>query len=216
MNFIFDLDGTLINSKKGIFNAYKLSLKNYIEPIEEKKFESYIGPPFAKIIKKIHPNLDTYISKNIINNFRELYDNDYYKEFNIYNGIIELIQKISTFSRCFIVTNKPTQPSIEIINKLKLNNYFTEIVGVNYFSKNGLSKKENISKLIIKNNLSKKETFYIGDTRADAEAAQENNIYFIAYTEGYYTWKENELKGIFYHYKNPNNLYLKVFNLKNF
>jgi len=216
MNLIFDLDGTLINSKKGIFNAYKLSLENYIDPVGEKTFERYIGPPFANILKKIHPDLDLYISKKIINNFRKLYDNDYYRQFNIYSGIFELIQKISTFSKCYIATNKPTQPSIEILNKLKLNNYFKEIVGVNYYSEGGLSKKENISKLIIKNNLSKKETFYIGDTKSDFEAAQQNNIHFIAYTEGYYTWKDNELKKIFYHYKIPHNLYLKLTSLKDF
>ncbi len=215
MNLLFDLDGTLINSKNGIYNAYKLSLENYIEPIGEKEFEYYIGPTFSNILTNIHPDLDISVSKTIISNFRRLYDCIYYKEFIIYDGMVDLIQKVSTFSQCFIVTNKPTKPSIEILKKLKLNYYFKEIVGVNYFSNIGLRKRDNISKLIANNNLSKIQTFYIGDTKADLDAAKQNNINFIAFKEGYYKWKKYELVNTFFYYKKPSDLYLKLSTLIN-
>ena len=153
------------------------------------------------------------INHNITCNFRRLYDHNHYKEFEIYNGINELLEEISTYFKCFIVTNKPTKPSIEIIKKLKLNNYFEEIIGINYFSTNGLNKKDNISKLILKKNLSKNSTFYIGDTKADFEASSQNNINFIAFTKGYYLWKQNELAEIFFHYDVPDKLLTKMKNL---
>ena len=214
MNLIFDLDGTLIDSKKGIFNAYKLSLEDYIEPVSETKFKNNIGPPFFKFLNNLHPDLDNNISNTVIKNFRRLYDEIYFKDFEIYNGINELIDKVSNFCKCFIITNKPTNPSIEIIRKLNLNQYFEEIIGINYFSENGLSKTDNISKLILKKNLSKKITFYIGDTKADFDASLQNNINFIAFTKGYYSWKNEELLDIFYHYDNPHKLLNKLRNLR--
>ena len=94
MNLIFDLDGTLIDSKKGIFNAYKLSLEDYIEPVSETKFKNNIGPPFFKFLNNLHPDLDNNISNTVIKNFRRLYDEIYFKDFEIYNGINELIDKV--------------------------------------------------------------------------------------------------------------------------
>lgn len=213
MNLLFDLDGTLIDSKIGIFKAYKLSIKNHIKPVTEIKFKNYIGPPFSKLLKNIHPNIDNNTAKKIIINFRRLYDHSYYKEFEIYNGVDELLGRVSNNFRCFIVTNKPTKPSIEIIKKLKLYNSFEGIIGIDYFSTFGQSKKDNISNLILEKKLSKKASFYIGDTNADFNAALQNNINFIAYTKGYYSWQKDELLKTFYHYDHPSKLMIKLTNM---
>ena len=72
MNLIFDLDGTIIDSSNGIYEAYKISIKNILQPIKKKYFTSKIGPPIQEIIKDLHPSIN---EKNI-ERVRKLFRNN--------------------------------------------------------------------------------------------------------------------------------------------
>tara|TARA_B100001248_G_scaffold222060_1_gene178430 strand:- start:276 stop:932 length:657 start_codon:yes stop_codon:yes gene_type:complete len=206
VNLIFDLDGTLIDSSTGIYRAYKESVKTYEKPLEKTYFINYIGPPIQKIIKVLHPTLDDNTVMNIRNSFRELYDSQYFLEFNIYENIIYEIQKLSKKNNCFIVTNKPIKPTRTIINKLKLNERFLDVIGIDSFLSTGQDKSSNI--LFLRNQylLDTKNTFYIGDTYSDFLSAKKNNIEFIAFAKGYHRWSKNELEEIKYIYYDTNEL----------
>ena len=57
MNLIFDLDGTIVNSSQGIYEAYRLSIKKFAEPVSMEIFSRFIGPPIFDILCEIHPDL---------------------------------------------------------------------------------------------------------------------------------------------------------------
>ena len=65
-NIVFDLDGTLIDSSEGIYSAYVNALKEMnskIKSIDFYSFKKSIGPPFDKMSKKLHPDLNEYEHK---------------------------------------------------------------------------------------------------------------------------------------------------------
>ncbi|OUL43867.1 hypothetical protein B0W81_01500 [Prochlorococcus sp. HOT_208_60] len=206
MNLIFDLDGTLIDSSVGIYRAYKESIQNYQEPLEKKYFINHIGPPIQKIIRILHPTLENNKVMNIRNNFRKLYDNQYFLEFNTYENIIYQIQKLAQKNNCYIVTNKPIEPTKTIINKLELDDKFLDIIGIDSFVSSGQDKSSNILFLRNKYLLDISNTFYIGDTYSDYLSAKKNNIDFIAFAKGYHQWTNYELKEIKYIYNNTDEL----------
>ena len=172
MNLIFDMDGTLIDSSFGIYRAYKESIQTYQKPLDKNHFTNYIGPPIQKIIKFLHPTLDDNTVMTIRNNFRKLYDGQYFLEFKTYDSIVDKIQKLSKKNNCFVVTNKPIKPTRTIINKLKLNERFLDVIGIDSFLSTGQDKSSNI--LFLRNQylLDTKNTFYIGDTYSDFLSAK--------------------------------------------
>ena len=91
---VFDLDGTLINSSKGIYYAYQNALKNSkinIKTIEFNQLIQNIGPPFEKMLRDIHPNISKKESSIIIKNFREKYDSEAYLMYEVYENIMHCL-----------------------------------------------------------------------------------------------------------------------------
>ena len=57
---IFDLDGTLINSKKAHAEAYNLAFeKNRLERLPVDKVISLFGIPVEDVIKKLYPDISS-------------------------------------------------------------------------------------------------------------------------------------------------------------
>ena len=78
-NFVFDLDGTLIDSSAGTYIAYLNAIKKAnldVKTINYINFKKNIGPPFEIMSKVIHPNLNNDESQLLNNYFREIYDSN--------------------------------------------------------------------------------------------------------------------------------------------
>ena len=77
-NFIFDLDGTILNSSDEVLRCFEKAFKAADYPINVKNLNSdIIGPPLKEIIKLIAPELtNDLIIENIMSNFRKIYDYD--------------------------------------------------------------------------------------------------------------------------------------------
>ena len=73
-NYIFDLDGTLINSSEEVLLCFKKAFLNAGYPVDESRFTSdVIGPPLRQIIAIIAPDLtDEEIVSSVIKNFRTI------------------------------------------------------------------------------------------------------------------------------------------------
>ena len=77
-NFIFDLDGTIINSSKEVFQCFAMAFESVNYDIDKTRLNpDIIGPPLKEIIKLIAPELNDENKINLIcQNFRQIYDND--------------------------------------------------------------------------------------------------------------------------------------------
>ena len=210
MNLIFDLDGTIIDSSNGIYEAYKTSIKNFLPPIKKKYFISKIGPPIQKIIRDLHPSMNEMDLERVRQIFRNNYDNEHFLNFKKYDQIDLRIRKLAKKNRCFIVTNKPTFPSQIIINKLNLQESIEKVIGVDFFNKKGQSKSINLSNLIDNSSLDANKCIYIGDTLKDYLSAKKNKISFLGFMGGYYKWSNDEINDIQNFYNKPNEIIEKL------
>jgi len=172
-NLIWDLDGTLINSKEDIFLCLKKALKilNINANIEKEMFK--IGPPLKETLRQV-------FSKNVLSNtdiediiavFREIYDTNEYNKTYPYENIETILKDIKNYTN-YIVTNKSDIASKKIIDKLGWNCFVKQIFTPYTFNKKLNSKIEIFSYLIKNENLDKAQTFCIGDTQPDYIAGQ--------------------------------------------
>lgn len=194
-NFIFDLDGTILNSSQEILKCLKSAFNKVKYQINENNLSpAVIGPPLKDIIKLIAPNLDdeNKISE-IIKNFRDIYDDDLSDVSTLYSGIYKfLIESKKQNKKLFLATLKPYKPTLRLIKQFKLD-FFEDIYSIDKFERN-LSKKEMITEIIKKYNLNKEKTIMFGDTLKDITAAKECEIRSIGVTWGYETDKLNFAK----------------------
>jgi len=182
-NFLFDLDGTLIDS----FGDIKLSLENSYKAILNKNVlvsRNQIGPPLTEMIEELTPGLGDEYKQAIIKEFRNTYDNSSYELTGEVEGAIQLLSQLhNSDKQLFLVTNKSYKPTLRILEKMNIG-FFREIAAPDKFEKR-FNKSELIQYLIVTYNLDVRKTVMIGDTRHDVIAAKANSLDSISVLNGY-------------------------------
>ena len=88
---ILDLDGTILNTSKGIFDSIKYVIKSMnLENLDENTLKKFVGPPVVDSFQKY-----CGLNKDKAMEATKLYRNYYWEkgmfEANIYDGIEEFI-----------------------------------------------------------------------------------------------------------------------------
>ena len=174
---IFDMDGTLLNSKKDISISinYVRQLKGF-RPLSEEYIIDIINGNDIHLAKKIY-NTDSYEIEDK-NKFEEHYIKQCSKNTILYEGISELLEELRFRKISLsVATNAPTKFAVKILEALKVDHYFDFIVGSTdvKFNKPHTEMIDLIlDKYNVDVNISK--VFMLGDTYKDIEVANNSNI----------------------------------------
>lgn len=183
-NFIFDLDGTIINSSQEVLKCFRQAFDEAGFPIDETRLTSnIIGPPLKEIIQNIAPDIDEKNLETVMANFRRIYDYDENDISTFYQGIVELLAELKSYGRVFMATFKPTKPTMRIVEQFKLN-MFDDIYTIDKFT-TPITKAQMILDIVEKYHLEKSETVMIGDAASDVKAAKDAGVVGIGVLWGY-------------------------------
>lgn len=188
-NYIFDMDGTVINSSGEILKCLKQAFQDANCAIDEALLVSdIIGPPIPQIIKLVKNDIDDNTLEKVILNFRKIYDFDLNDISYLYDGIYKYLTTLKELNkRLFIATFKPNIPTQRLINEFKLN-MFDEIYTIDSPAK-FTTKTEMLENILSRYRLDKTKTVMIGDAPSDMTAAKNNGIYAVGALWGYGTDK---------------------------
>ncbi len=175
---VFDLDGTLIDSRKDLANSVNAMLNHLGRPdLPEEVIGSYIGDGAGMLVRRAlgDPDDEGFVEQSLA------YFLDYYREHKldytrVYPGVIESLEVLrQDFDGkprpMAVLTNKPVGPSQAICDALGLTPYFFQIYGGNSFS----SKKpdpQGLNELIREGGVDPFETLMIGDSDIDVQTAR--------------------------------------------
>ncbi len=127
---LFDLDGTLTDSSKGIVNSIRFALtKMGITEKDHNKLVSFIGPSLKQTFKKNYfPNeKDQDLA---IQYYREYFASKGIFENELYLGIEALLAQLKKNNYTIsLATAKPTYFANIILNHFKIDSYFSVVVG---------------------------------------------------------------------------------------
>lgn len=195
----FDLDGTITDSGLGITNAIVYSLKklNYKIP-DISVLNKYVGPPLRDSYKKYN-GMTAEEAEEGVRLYREYYSETGLFECVIYDGIPELLAKLSSDGyKVVLATSKPEQFSIRILEHFDLLKYFHLVAGAT-FDKTRVSKSAVIQYALDNLNITDtSEVLMIGDRHYDINGAKAFNIQTVGVTYGYGDRPEHEEAGADY------------------
>jgi len=178
-SIIFDLDGTLIDSFPGIYEA----LSDACEEVDGTVFTEellQVGPPVVGMLKQVASHYSNDMVKKAVALFRKSYDGKLWKRYNVYPDAQDVLKELADSKRLlFLATNKPQAPTMEILNDLGWMSFFASVI---CFDKNKYKDKTH---LVSKIDLSSAKTLLVGDTESDELAATKNGIDFCFCDYGY-------------------------------
>lgn len=183
-NIVFDLDGTLIDSAPDIHGiANTLLLERGLDPVDIPTVRSFIGrgaPSFIAQLCAVRgiPEQD---QPRLLNEFLERYD-DAVTLTHPYPGVDEALSRLVETNRLGLCTNKPYRPCLSILGHLKLDRYFTVVIGGDSLP---ARKPDPLPLLATFDRMGPGRRIYIGDSETDAEAAQRAGIPFVLFSGGY-------------------------------
>ena len=184
--FIFDFDGTLVNSENHIRKTF-LKITQQIAP-ERLHFAKkiIIGPPLTKAAIEILGGNEPKLLNMFIDNFIKVHDENILIFTTAYADSDSMLKKFyKKGHKMAIATNKRSVPTLKIIKHFGWNNFFKFIECSD--SELKITNKTNMIKKIKNKDNDFKEAFFVGDTTNDAIAAKNCNLKFIKAAYGYGT-----------------------------
>ncbi|MCR5234636.1 MAG: HAD hydrolase-like protein [Lachnospiraceae bacterium] len=192
-NVIFDLDGTLLDTKEGILLSVRHTIKvlGYKELTYEQML-SFIGPPVQNSLKRLYGLTDEEAQTGA-GIFR-----DYYKEEALlkavpYDGIYDLCETLKEAGiKLAVATYKREDYAQRLLKHYGFDRYCDPMHGAD---NNNILKKQDIIRMCIDEmGATAEDSVLIGDTDNDARGAMEAGIPFIAVCYGFGFRNESDLK----------------------
>lgn len=129
---LFDLDGTLTDSKEGIVNSVRYALRRMGAPIpSDDELQRFIGPPLVDSFKACC-GFDADEAWEAVRLYREYFAEKGLMENAPYPGAVDMLRKLRDAGlQMSIATSKPTLYAKRIARGFGFAEYFDRIVGSN-------------------------------------------------------------------------------------
>ena len=196
---LFDLDGTLTDSSKGIINSIIYALKKYdINDYDMLLLKKFLGPPLHESFEKYF-GFDKEKSLQAVKFYREYFSTKGLLENEVYCGVNDLLQNLKENGKTLIVaTSKPQPFTDRIMEHFDLVKYFNFIAGSNMDTTRS-KKAEVIEYALSECNINdKSKVVMIGDRAEDIIGAQTVGIDSIGVEYGYGSFDELKNAGATY------------------
>ena len=133
---IFDLDGTLIDSKLDLANAVNAARGHLgMGPLDLAQISLYVGNGAPVLIRRaLGPGASEADIQEGLEFFLEYYREHKLDNTCLYPGVKESLDRLRAAGlRMAVLTNKPIAPSLGIIDGLGVREYFFQVYGGNSF-----------------------------------------------------------------------------------
>ena len=171
--FLFDLDGTLVDSIPDLTKAINLLRAELdLAAVTSNKVRSYVGDGVGLLLQRALPQ--EYVDLARRKRFMEIYTEHLTDETVIYPGIISFLE-MHHAKPMAVVTNKPQHLADIIVNRLGLSHFFQSVIGAEL----ALQRKPHpdmVHHAIAQLDCVPEHTVLLGDHHVDLRAAHAANV----------------------------------------
>jgi phosphoglycolate phosphatase len=192
---VFDLDGTLVDSRRDLANAANALIAELSgRPLSEEAVGAMVGDGAAMLVRRaltasgLDPELPGALPR-----FLELYDERLLDHTRPYDGITDALARLHGRATLAVLTNKPQRATDRLLAGLDLTRYFTQIVG----GDTPFGRKPDptgLLEIVRRSGAEVNGTTLIGDSPVDLETARRAGSGIVLVTYGF-GFRDVELRG---------------------
>lgn len=183
---IFDLDGTLVDSRFDLADAVNHAMKKLGRPtISYEQLPGLLGSGLNHLLKTAANSSEKALLHTARKHFDDYYETHYIHKTRPYPGVLSTLRELSKRSQLAVYSNKLQYFTTKVIEGLDLAPFFDVIQGAapeRYPLKPHPAGIERIMKQL---GISATNTMMIGDSTHDIEAGKEAGVRTCAVTYGY-------------------------------
>jgi phosphoglycolate phosphatase len=186
---IFDLDGTLIDSRVDLIRSVNAMLRHFAHPeLPGDVVASYVGDGAPMLVRRAlgDPDDETFF-KQALDYFLAYYREHKLDHTVVYAGIPEALKQIQSNGndrKMAVLSNKPVHPSRAIVKALGLGDFFVRVYGGNSFE----TKKPDplgVNTLLKETNTPPEQALIVGDSSIDVLTGRNSGIATCGVTYGF-------------------------------
>lgn len=189
---IFDLDGTLIDSRLDLVHSVNAALRHIERPeLPANVIASYVGDGAPILIQRALGGeaINEELVRKGLQFFLSYYREHKLDHTSVYKGVKEALAMIQRGSNhvpraMAVLSNKPVGPSRAIVEALGLGSFFAQVYGGNSFA----TKKpdpEGARKLLAENGVQPEQAAIVGDSHVDMETGRNAGMWTVAVNYGF-------------------------------
>lgn len=184
---IFDLDGTLIDSKLDLVHSVNAARAYMgLAPISADLVASYVGSGAPVLMRRaLGPDASEAEVHTALRYFLDYYRDHMLDNTYLYPGVREALDRMhGAGTQMAVLTNKPVRFSQALVSGLGLGSHFFRIYGGNSFEQ----KKPDpvgILTLLEESGIAKERTIMVGDSNVDVRTARNAQVRACGVTYGF-------------------------------
>src|SRR5580704_16150651 len=174
---IFDLDGTLIDSKRDLADSVNATRTWMgVAPLPIETVSSYVGDGAPTLIRRVFPGAGEEDLARALRYFLDYYREHMLDATTLYPGVREGLNRLRDARvPLAVLTNKPVKFSVQLIERLGLTPHFFRVYGGNSFQ----DKKPHpvgIDHLVTESGAARERTTMVGDSAVDVRTARNARV----------------------------------------
>jgi|SRR5580658_2320939 phosphoglycolate phosphatase len=193
---VFDLDGTLIDSRLDLVHSVNAMLRHIGRPeLDGDVIASYVGDGAPALVRRaLDHSDDEALLRAALEYFLGYYRLHKLDHTTVYEGVPELLATLANSanrvqSNCVrrqmaVLSNKPVNPSRDIVRALGLGDFFVRVYGGNSFT----TKKPDplgVRTILEETGVAADEALIIGDSSVDVLTGQNAGLWTCGVTYGF-------------------------------
>jgi phosphoglycolate phosphatase len=187
--FIFDLDGTLVDSRVDLANSVNAMLRHVgRKELPHEIISTYIGDGAPMLVRRAlgDPDDEAFV-EDAIEYFLSYYREHKLDHTYVYAGVKESLEAMRVGfpqAKMAVLSNKPVNPSRAIVEALGLQPFFFQVYGGNSFHTKKPDPRGVQALLEEAGGVRTGQTVLIGDSAVDVLTARNSGIYSVGCTFG--------------------------------
>ncbi|HNX68682.1 MAG TPA: HAD-IA family hydrolase [Candidatus Omnitrophota bacterium] len=181
---LYDLDGTLVDTRRDIINSVRYALKALSGPeLTDDEIKDCVGTGLHSLIKQVFRTQDDVLADKGAKLYRAHYKEHMLDHSSLYPGAREFLEYFKDRQQA-VITNKPNPFSSQILASLGVADHFIAILA----GDNGLPFKPDpaaIHHLMETTGSEAGEVLFVGDSPIDIEAARNGGVEVVTLSHGF-------------------------------
>jgi len=184
---IFDLDGTLIDSRLDLANSVNATRARFGHgPLANELVYSYVGNGAPVLIRRaMGPDADDAQVSAALEFFLDYYSHHALDDTSLYPGVLESLERFrESGAKMAVLTNKPVRISRRMVEALGVAGYLFQVYGGNSFE-HKKPHRVGIDHLRHEAGANISETWMVGDSYVDVQTARNAGVKCCGVTWGF-------------------------------